>query len=68
MAEIVNLRQARKRKRRSDKEEATAGNRLTHGRAAAEKTATRLIRDLEDRRVEGHRREVRSEADPEDGA
>jgi len=68
MAEIVNLRQARKRKRRSDKEDAAAANRLTHGRPAAEKTATRLVRDLEERRVAGHRREVRGEADREDCA
>ena len=68
MAEIINLRQARKRKRRSDKEDAAAANRRTHGRPAAEKTATRLVRDLEARRVEGHRREVRREADPADGA
>jgi hypothetical protein len=32
VAEIVNLRQARKRKRRADKERAAAANRIDHGR------------------------------------
>lgn len=38
MAEIVNLRQARKQKRRDDKERRAAGNRAKFGRTKAEKT------------------------------
>jgi hypothetical protein len=38
MAEIVNLRQARKQKRRDDKERQAAGNRVKFGRTKAEKT------------------------------
>lgn len=37
MAEIVNLRQSRKQKRRDDKERQAAGNRAKFGRTKAEK-------------------------------
>ena len=57
MAEIVNLRQARKRKRRDDKERVADENRRSHGRGAVEKTATRLAKNLNDRRLDAHRRE-----------
>ena len=57
MAEIVNLRQARKRKRRYAKERIADENRRAHGRSSAEKTETALTRSLDDKRLEAHRRE-----------
>ena len=56
MSEIVNLRQARKRKRRADKERTTAENRQTHGLSAAGKKTRRLKHEFDARRHEGHRR------------
>lgn len=57
MAEIVNLRMARKRKARDEKERLAEQNRLLHGRSKAE----RLRSDSEAERssvfLEGHRRE-----------
>ena len=64
MAEIVNLRQIRKRKQRSEKERATDENRRMHGRSAAEKTKTRLLLDIEERRLEAHRRERPDNGEP----
>jgi hypothetical protein len=66
MAEIVNLRQARKRKRRSEKESASEANRLTHGQSAEARKQLRQSRDLEERRLEAHRRR-RADGRPEDG-
>ena len=57
MNEVVNLRLARKRRRRAEKEDAAARNRLTHGRAKAEKTRVGAISALDERRLEGHRRD-----------
>ena len=67
MAEIVNLRLARKRKHRAEKERAAAENRQRHGRTAAEHAVVRQREALEVRRLEGHRREVSANDDP-DGA
>jgi hypothetical protein len=57
MAEIVNLRPARKRKRRNDKERIADENRRSHGRSVVDKTATRLAKNLDDKRLDSHRRE-----------
>ncbi len=57
MDEIVSLRLARKRRRRAEKEDAAAQNRLTHGRSKAEKTQTAEIRTLDEKRLEAHRRD-----------
>jgi hypothetical protein len=64
MAEIVNLRQARKRKRRDDKERDAAANRALHGRTGGEKAKIRLERSLEQKRLDAHRRDGRSEDEP----
>lgn len=64
MADIVNLRQVRKRRKRDDKERAAAANRRAHGRSAAEKTETRLARSLDEKRFEAHRRGQPDDADP----
>jgi hypothetical protein len=61
MAEIVNLRQARKHKRRDEKERSAAENRRAHGRTGAEKKSADLAKKLDDKRLSQHRRE---RADP----
>ncbi len=43
--DIVNLRQFRKKKKRSEKERQAEQNRLTFGRAKAEKTLTKSLND-----------------------
>ena len=57
MAEIVNLRQARKQKARDEKLRAAEQNRALHGRSKAEKQRDRLIADKAENFVAGHRRE-----------
>ncbi len=57
VAEIVNLRQARKQKARVEKERQADQNRLTFGRSKAEKSLTRALNDkaktaLDQRRLE----------------
>lgn len=55
MAEIVNLRLARKRKARDVAAEAAAQARATHGRSKAEKTLARARAAKAERDVEAHR-------------
>ncbi len=43
--DIVNLRQVRKQKARSEKERQAEQNRITFGRTKAEKTLTRALND-----------------------
>lgn len=57
MAEIVNLRLARQRRRRADKAEEATAKRLLHGRSSGEKAKARLTRGLEQNRLDGHRRD-----------
>ena len=57
MAEIINLRQARKNKARAEKEARATQNRVSFGRTKAEKTLTEAERDLEKSRLEAHRRD-----------
>jgi hypothetical protein len=57
MSELINLRQARKRKRRDDKARAAESNRLAHGRTKSEKERTKLSQELEAKRLEAHRRD-----------
>jgi hypothetical protein len=65
MAEIVNLRHSRKRKARAEKEREAAANRLAHGRPKVETTKTSLVRALDEKRLEAHRR--KSQDDRGDG-
>ncbi|TPL95565.1 DUF4169 family protein [Mesorhizobium sp. B2-3-12] len=68
MADIVNLRQARKQKARAGKEQTASENRTLHGRTKAEKQRDRLIADKSARFVAGHRREKSGEtSEPSDG-
>lgn len=55
MAEIVNLRHARKLKARADREAIAAENRVRYGRSRAEKRAAGDERAKADAFVEGHR-------------
>lgn len=64
MAEIINLRQARKKAARSEKEKQAEQNRLTFGRTKAEKTLTRALNEKAEKaldqgkleRPDGHRK------------
>lgn len=57
MAEIINLRQARKNKARASKEARAEQNRLTFGRTKAEKDLTKAEREMEQRRLDAHKRD-----------
>lgn len=64
MGDIINLRQARKAKARSDKEQAAAANRAKFGRTKAERQASLQEDARLDRMLEGSRRETQ-EDDPQ---
>ena len=57
MAEIINLRRARKRKERAEKEGQAADNRLAFGRSKAERTLTNARKNLTERRLDAHKRD-----------
>ena len=62
MGEVVNLRIARKRKARQDREAAADQNRITHGLTRAERDLAQKTRKLDATRLDRHRRDT-----PEDG-
>lgn len=55
--DVVNLRQVRKQKARSDKEKQAEQNRITFGRAKAEKTLTRALNEKAKKTLDQGRRE-----------
>lgn len=57
MAEIVNLRTARKRAARDRKAAEAEQNRARHGETAAERSARRLAAERAENLAEGHRRD-----------
>lgn len=57
MGEVVNLRQARKRRDRSAREDEAEANRVKHGLSKAEKNLSAARRDQDARKLEGHRLE-----------
>jgi hypothetical protein len=57
MAEIINLRQARKRKARADKDAKAAENRVAFGRTKEERRLSAAEKTLNLRRLEGHKRD-----------
>lgn len=57
MAEIVNLRLARKQKARADKDARAEQNRLSFGRSKAEKQKTAAEKALAERHVDAHKRD-----------
>jgi hypothetical protein len=61
MAEIVNLRQARKNKARSEKERIAAENRAIHGRSKAERERESLLERKATTFLDAHRRSPGSE-------
>lgn len=63
MADIVNLRQFRKTKARSEKESQAEQNRLTFGRTKNEKTLTKALNDKAERVLDQKKLDK-----PEDGA
>lgn len=54
-AEIVNLRQARKQKKRTDREKQAEDNRRKFGRTKAEREAARRRREDLEKQVDSHR-------------
>lgn len=56
MAEIVNLRQARKRKNRDERERVAEANRLAHGRTRAERKQSEIEKARADKHLDGHNR------------
>ncbi len=50
--DIVNLRQFKKQKARSEKDKTAEQNRLTYGRSKAEKTLTRTLQDKADKALD----------------
>ena len=65
MPDIVNLRLARKRRRRAEKEHAAAENRAVYGRSADAVRHQEQVRALDRKRLEGHRRDPSGADDPE---
>lgn len=55
MAEIVNLRRARKQRARQEAEQQAQQNRVAFGRTKAERSLTQAERDKAARTLEGHR-------------
>ncbi len=62
MAEIINLRKARKEKARVEKDAEAAENRAKFGRPKEERSQAEASKDLLDRKLDSHRRE---DSDPE---
>ncbi len=61
MAEIVNLRMARKRAARAEHDRAADENRIRHGQPKAEKLAQRAEKRRLDVHLEGHRRDRKAD-------
>jgi Domain of unknown function (DUF4169) len=57
MAELVNLRNFRKRKERGEKEAVAAANRAASGRTKTEKQLTKANEELEIKRLDDHKRD-----------
>ncbi|MEP6828296.1 MAG: DUF4169 family protein [Aestuariivirga sp.] len=57
MGEVINLRQARKAKARSEDEQKAAGNRLQFGRRKEDKELLRQLDELREKNLDGHKRE-----------
>ena len=57
MGEVINLRQARKAKARSDDEQKAASNRLQFGRRKEDKELIRLLEEQSEKNLDGHKLE-----------
>jgi hypothetical protein len=56
-AEVVNLRNFRKRKEREEKETVAQGNRAAFGRTKSERKLSKAKRALEKKQLDKHKRE-----------
>lgn len=56
MGDLVNLRQARKRKQREEKARKADQNRVLHGQSGAERSRTAQERTKADKQHDGHKR------------
>lgn len=65
MSDIINLRLARKRKARTDKERQAEENRVRFGRSKIEKLEARALAERETRLLDGHKRDRTDEGDGE---
>ena len=63
MAEIINLRRARKAKARAEKETEAAENRAKFGRPKEERSQSEAAKDLLDKKLDAHRREDDGDAE-----
>ena len=67
MAESINLRKARKAKARADKEAKADENRARFGRPSQEQMSTEATREMQDRKLDAHRRDgAGDDPDPDD--
>jgi hypothetical protein len=57
MAEVINLRNFRKRKEREEKEAVAQVNRAAFGRTKSEKDLSKAKRELEKKQLDKHKRE-----------
>jgi hypothetical protein len=57
MGDIINLRQARKARKRAESESQAQANRVKHGRSKADKRLADVTRQKHDTVIEGARRE-----------
>lgn len=64
MAQIINLRRARKSANRAKQEAEAAANRERFGQSAATKAAQKATTALEDRQWQGHKRDLANQ-DPD---
>jgi hypothetical protein len=67
MAEIINLRAARKAKARAEKEAEADENRARFGRPRQEQMSTEATREMQDRKLDAHRREDAADGDDPEG-
>ena len=56
MADIINLKRARKAKKRATAEAEAAANRAAHGRSKVERKLTQTEQDAAKRKLDGHKR------------
>lgn len=71
MADILNLRQARKRRARDAARREGDANAVKHGRPKAARRLDAAVTSLETRRLDGHRRDREApdpQTDPDTGA
>lgn len=57
MSDVINLRLARKRKARADKERQAGENRIRFGRSKIEKLEAQTAAERDGRLLDGHKRE-----------